>query len=59
LIGTLNLALLAPIVLQLLHLGLAVAAFGLLSVLVAFALGGEASATEVRRFKNLALNIER
>ena len=54
LIGTLNLALLAPIALQLLHLGTAVLAFGLLSVLVAFALGGEASAKEVRQLKNMS-----
>ncbi len=59
LIGTLNLALLAPIVLQLLHLGMAVVAFGLLSVLVAFTLGGEASTKELRQFKKLAMNTER
>lgn len=59
LIGTLNLALLAPIVLQLLHLGLAVTAFGLLSVLVAFALGGEASPTELRQFNKMRMNTER
>ena len=54
LIGTLNLALLAPIVLQLLHLGTAVAAFGLLSTLVAYALGGEASTKEARELKNMS-----
>ena len=59
LIGTLNLALLAPIALQLLHLGTAVIAFGLLSVLVAFALGGEASTKELQQFKKLAIKTER
>lgn len=40
LVGTLNLALLAPIALQLLHLSLAVLAFGLLSVFAVYTLGG-------------------
>jgi heme a synthase len=39
LVGTLNLALLAPVVLQLLHLGLAVLAFGLLAALAVELLG--------------------
>ena len=39
LVGTLNLALLGPIVLQLLHLMLAVLAFGLLSALTLYTLG--------------------
>ena len=39
LVGTVNLALLAPVVLQLLHLGLAVLAFGLLSALAVVMLG--------------------
>lgn len=39
LVGTLNLALLGPIVLQLLHLMLAVLAFGLLSALMLYTLG--------------------
>ncbi len=38
-VGTVNLALLAPIVLQMLHLGLAVAAFGLLAALSLVMLG--------------------
>ncbi len=44
LIGTLNLALLAPVVLQLLHLMTAIAAFALLSALSAYTLGGELAA---------------
>jgi cytochrome c oxidase assembly protein subunit 15 len=39
LVGTLNLALLAPVTLQVLHLGLAVAAFALLSVFAVYTLG--------------------
>lgn len=44
-VGTLNFAMLAPVVLQLLHLALAVLAFGLLSALAVTALGFPASAT--------------
>lgn len=42
-IGTANLALLAPVVLQLLHLMTAILAFALLSAFAAYALGGEPS----------------
>jgi heme a synthase len=41
-IGTANLAFLAPVALQLLHLGVAVAAFGLLAALTVVLLGAEA-----------------
>ena len=44
-VGTVNLALLAPIVLQMLHLGLAVAAFALLSALAVVMLGAPLAAT--------------
>jgi heme a synthase len=43
-VGAINLALLAPIVLQMLHLGLAVQAFGLLSALSIVMLGAPAAA---------------
>lgn len=46
LIGVVNLAFLAPIPLQLLHLGVAVAAFALLSALGVSLLGGSAAAQE-------------
>ena len=44
-VGTLNFAMLAPVVLQVLHLSLAVVAFGLLSALSVSALGFPATAT--------------
>lgn len=44
-VGTLNFAMLAPVVLQVLHLSLAVVAFALLSALAVSALGFPASAT--------------
>ncbi|MEX2535304.1 MAG: COX15/CtaA family protein [Trueperaceae bacterium] len=44
-VGTLNFAMLAPMLLQLLHLALAVTAFGLLSALAVTALGIPAAAT--------------
>ncbi len=43
-VGTLNLAFLAPVALQLLHLGLAVLSFGLLSAVAVVLLGAEATA---------------
>ena len=43
-VGTVNLAMLAPIVLQLLHLMLAVASFAILAAYSAYALGGTADA---------------
>lgn len=52
-VGTANLALLAPVVLQLLHLGLAVAAFALLSAVTAYTLGSDAPLRTLSRSPQL------
>ncbi len=54
-IGTANLAFLAPVALQLLHLGVAVAAFGLLAALAVVLLGAEAPVRQRARTGRAAM----